>query len=193
MELPPIDWNKKIFSTNIRNDMLLLNNPANTKIGQDGQTWRRLKWIEIVVFSENFLAPDSFSKFIFVVCNVWYNAWEVYFLDKKPWFCCFSSNFFVKVKFNRAWGSVIGNISELMQHDERGETTANLVWQPWQRFCLKKPSTKLRIPKNRSFCGRAKNISVKKIPDKLVTRVITPSHLSHAEILPSSSFCHPVA
>ena len=29
---------KKIFSTNIRNDTLLLNNPANTKIGQDGQT-----------------------------------------------------------------------------------------------------------------------------------------------------------
>ena len=118
-----------------------------------------------MVFSENFLAPNSFSKFIFVVCNVWYNAREVYLLDKKPWFCCFSSNFFVKVKFNRAWGSVIGNISELMQHDERGETTANLVWQVWQWFCLKKPSIKLRIPKN---------ISVKKIPDKLVTWVITP-------------------
>lgn len=50
-----------------------LNNTANLKEGASGLIWRRLKWIPIVVF-ENMLAAEitnSFSKFIFDVCNVW--------------------------------------------------------------------------------------------------------------------------
>ena len=32
---------------------------------------------------KNVNQPNSFSKFIFVVCNVRYNAWEEYLWDKK--------------------------------------------------------------------------------------------------------------
>ena len=38
------------------------------------------------------------------------------------------------MKFNLVLES---NISELTQQDGRGKKTANLVWQPWQQFCLK--------------------------------------------------------
>ena len=31
----------------------------------------------------------------------------------------------------------VPGISELTQQDGRGKKTANLVWQPWQQFCLK--------------------------------------------------------
>ena len=31
--------------------------------------------------------PNSFSKFIFVVCNIWHNAWETYLFDTNLWFC----------------------------------------------------------------------------------------------------------
>ena len=44
--------------------------------------------------------------------------------------------------------------------------TANLMWQVWQLVCLKKPSTKLHTPSNRSFCRRAKTINVKWILTK---------------------------
>ena len=53
------------------------------KKGTDGQTWRRLKRIKIVVL-ENLLALEL-SKFIFVVWNVWYD-WETYLFDTKLWF-----------------------------------------------------------------------------------------------------------
>ena len=36
---------------------------------------------------QNGLQLWVFEKFIFVVCNVWYNALEVYLLNKKLWFC----------------------------------------------------------------------------------------------------------
>ena len=45
--------------------------------------------------------PDRFIMFIFVVCNMWYNAWEEHLLDKKLWFCLdlsFTSSF-VNVNF----------------------------------------------------------------------------------------------
>ena len=40
--------------------------------GTDGQTWRRLNRIAIVIF-EN-LPAKQFLKFIFVVFNVWFHA-----------------------------------------------------------------------------------------------------------------------
>ena len=43
--------------------------------GTDGQTWRRLNRIAIVIF-EN-LPAKQFLKFIFVVCNVWFHAWVI--------------------------------------------------------------------------------------------------------------------
>lgn len=58
-----------------------MNNTANVKGSTDGQTWRRLKRIAIVMF-ENLLA-QQFSEFIFAVCNVSYNACETCFLDTK--------------------------------------------------------------------------------------------------------------
>ena len=50
----------------------------------DGQTWRRLNRTETVVWKLVMLT--IFSKFIFVVCNVWYIAWETYLFDTKLWF-----------------------------------------------------------------------------------------------------------
>ena len=41
---------------------------SKCKRGKDGETWRRLKRIEIVVFWK--LVSPSFAKFIYVVCNV---------------------------------------------------------------------------------------------------------------------------
>ena len=36
----------------------------------------------------NLAGLRSSSKFIiFVVCNLWYNAWEIYLFDRKLWFC----------------------------------------------------------------------------------------------------------
>ena len=68
--------------------MTLINNTANTKVGMDGQTWRGLKQIDIVGFWKlSSLWSDSFSKFAFLVCNVWYNAWDMaYLLETKLWF-----------------------------------------------------------------------------------------------------------
>ena len=55
----------------------------------DGQTWRRLKRIEIVVF-ENLLAQQFFKvHFLFfeTLDKVWSSAWETYLFDTKLWFC----------------------------------------------------------------------------------------------------------
>ena len=70
-----------------QNTKIRYENTANTKGFMDGQTWRRLKRIIIVVFQ------NSFSKFVFVVCNVWYTwrfNWEdISFFDTKLWTCHF--------------------------------------------------------------------------------------------------------
>ena len=42
------------------------------------------KRIKIAVF-ENLLT-EQFFKVHFMVCNVWYNAWETYLFDTKLWF-----------------------------------------------------------------------------------------------------------
>ena len=50
----------------------------------------------IVCFENLFIALlNSFSKCTFVVCNVWYNAYKVGFLEKKRWsILSFTSSFF---------------------------------------------------------------------------------------------------
>ena len=49
--------------------------------------------------------------------------------------------------------------SELTQQDGRGNKTANLVWQPWQQFCLKNVFAKHHFPLNRSFCKNKKTLT----------------------------------
>ena len=54
------------------------------------------------------------------------------------------------------------SLSELTQQDERGKKTANLMWQAWQWFCLKKASAKLHLLLNSFFfCKRLEKNNVK--------------------------------
>ena len=73
-----------------------------------------------------------------------------------------------RAPFDRAFldRAALVNSSELTQQDGRGKKTADVVWQSWQYFCLKKQFTKLHLPLNRSFCKRPENINVKGIPAK---------------------------
>ena len=59
----PLKWVKHKIKP--QNTKIRYENTANTKGRMDRQTRRRLKRIIIVVFQ------NSFSKFVFVVCNVW--------------------------------------------------------------------------------------------------------------------------
>ena len=59
-----------------------MNKTTNTKGCSAGQAWRRLNRIRIRVVFENqeniekTCYPKGFSKFIFVVSNVWYHVWD---------------------------------------------------------------------------------------------------------------------
>ena len=55
-----------------------INNTASTQKGTDDN-------LVAMWFLKTFWS-NSFSKFIFVVCNAWYDVWETYFFDAKLWF-----------------------------------------------------------------------------------------------------------
>ena len=120
-ELPP-KWVKHKIKP--QNTKTRYENTANTKGFMDGQTWRRLKRIIIVVFQ------NSFSKFAFVVCNVWY-TWcfeEIsHFLIRSCELVIFRGNPGYQVKF------LLGVPSDKCQ---RGEVVY-LLWKlPIQIFPL---------------------------------------------------------
>ena len=73
-----IEWNIKITAQNIKRRYKLI-----TRKGKDGQTWKDWNGLQL-----RFCQPNSFTKFIFVVFNVWYNAWETYLFDRKLSFTC---------------------------------------------------------------------------------------------------------
>ena len=66
--------------------------------------------------------------------------------------------------------------------DGREKKMANLVWQVWQEFCLKKFSAKLHLPLNRSLCKKPEhsNINQRSWKNMQVTAV---SCLSHTNVL----------
>ena len=55
-----------------------INNTANTEKGTDDNL--------IAMWILKTCWPNGLEKFIFVVCNAWYDVWETYFFDTKLWF-----------------------------------------------------------------------------------------------------------
>ena len=79
----------------------------------DGQNWRRLKWIEILLgFLKTVQPINNFSEFISAVCNFKINAQEYAFVCLECLILSFTCNFFAYFQFHSDWGWVIGKIKQ---------------------------------------------------------------------------------